>query len=115
MLHLNSSQPVPEDQPDVFSQGTSPVNTAPNLHFKTASSATLDVEANWILANVSIVDAAKLLTASFGRVATDATKATSQSLSNCFHQAKGTMEWKLKADMYKPLVSSATSYLCDRD
>ena len=106
MLHLNSHQPIPEDQADVFPPGMSPVNTALNLHFKTASSATLDVEANWILANVSIVDAAKLLTASFGKVATDATKATSQTLSNCFRQAKGTMEWKLKGDMYKPLVSS---------
>jgi hypothetical protein len=97
----------------------SPANTAIDLHSETTASATLDAEANWILANVTIVDAPKLLTASFGKVATDATKATSQTLSNCFRQAKGTMEWKLEAEMYQPLVSSksppAISYLCEHD
>jgi hypothetical protein len=106
MLHLNDPQSVPEDKPDVFPPATSPANTTIDLHFQTAFSAALDVEASWILANVTIVDATKLLTASFGKVATDATRATSQTLSNCFRQAKGSMEWNLEAEMYQPLVSS---------
>jgi hypothetical protein len=106
MLHLNDHQFVPEDKPDVCPPATSPANATTELHFQTAFSAALDVEANWILANVTIVDAANLLTASFGKVATDATKATSHTLSSCFRQAKGTTEWKLEAEMYQPLVSS---------
>jgi hypothetical protein len=115
MLYLNDHQPVPEDKPDVFPPATSPANTTIDSPFKAASSATLDVEANWILANVTIVDATKLLTASFGKVATDTTKARSQTLSNCFRQAKGTMEWKLEAEMYPPLVSSKIATSCEHD